>query len=257
MFIGGELGYQLLRVLSPDASSGKREETAYRGRSKLEVLFGKQVWDEIKDRVVIDFGCGFGATTVEIAQRGARCVIGIDIREWVLAEARKLAKQNNVDQVCHFETKTDTRADLIMSLDSFEHFSDPASILQIMDRLLKPDGRVLISFGPTWYHPYGGHRFSPFPWAHVIFTEKALLRWRSEIHHEHFRRFSEVDGGLNRMTIRRFENVVGDSPFQFASFDAVPIHSARPFHSRLTREFLTSIVRCTLIKKAVPRGMSS
>ncbi len=48
-----------------------------------------------------------------------------------------------------------------------------------MNTLLQPAGEVLVSFGPTWYHPLGGHLFSVFPWAHLIFSEKALIRWRS------------------------------------------------------------------------------
>jgi hypothetical protein len=38
------------------------------------------------------------------------------------------------------------------------------SILSIVDKLLRPEGEVLISFGPTWYHPLGGDLFSAFPW---------------------------------------------------------------------------------------------
>jgi hypothetical protein len=49
-----------------------------------------------------------------------------------------------------------------------------------MRRMIKPDGCVIAAFGPTWFHPLGGHLFSVFPWAHLIFTERALIRWRSD-----------------------------------------------------------------------------
>ncbi len=39
-----------------------------------------------------------------------------------------------------------------------------------------PHGAVYASFGPTWYHPLGGHLFSVFPWAHPIFSEKEPIR---------------------------------------------------------------------------------
>jgi hypothetical protein len=29
--------------------------------------------------------------------------------------------------------------------------------------MLKPDGKVIVSFGPRWYHPKGGH-FPLFVW---------------------------------------------------------------------------------------------
>jgi hypothetical protein len=112
--------------------------------------------------------------------------------------------------------------------------------------LLKDDGRVIAMFGPTWFHPFGGHLFSVFPWSHLIFSEKALIRWRSDFKSDGATRFHEVDGGLNEMSIKRFERIVGGSEFEFESFEAVPIRNLRRFHNRLTREFLTSIVRCRL-----------
>ena len=73
--------------------------------------------------------------------------------------------------------------------------------------LLKPGGLLIASFGPTWYHPLGGHLVSVFPWAHLIFSETALMGWRSGIRADGAKRFHEVEGGLNQMTIRRFEQL--------------------------------------------------
>ncbi len=110
----------------------------------------------------------------------------------------------------------------------------------------------MISFGPTWYHPLGGHLFSVFPWAHLLFSERALLRWRSGFRSDGATRFREVEGGLNQMTIRRFEKIVEMSPFRFVEFEAVPIRKLRLFHNRLTREFTSAIVRCRLAKRSNP-----
>ena len=115
-----------------------------------------------------------------------------------------------------------------------------------MAEMLKPTGYVLASFGPTWYHPLGGHLFSVFPWAHLIFSENALCRWRSHIRSDGAKRFREVEGGLNQMTIRRFERTVASSPLKLESLEAIPIRATRMFHNYATREFLTAIVRCKL-----------
>ena len=136
--------------------------------------------------------------------------------------------------------------DYIVSLDAFEHFEDPGAILDIMASLLKPGGEVLASFGPTWYHPLGGHLFSVFPWAHIVLSEAALVRWRSRYRDDGATRFSEVAGGLNQMTIKRFERLVAASPLEIKSLQCVPIRKASRFHNRFTREFLTSVVRCVL-----------
>jgi len=245
--IGGEIGYRILRGLGPSGMGGRMDGAVYANRSKLEVLLGPEVWVETRDKVVIDFGCGSGMEAVEIAERGARRVIGIDLQEDRLAAARRLAAQRGMADRCQFSVRPDTLADVIISIDSFEHFDDPAAILEEMYRLLRPGGCVLVSFGPTWYHPLGGHLFSVFPWAHLLFTERALIRWRSDFKSDGATRFSEVAGGLNQMTIRRFERLVRQSPFRLEHFEAVPIRKLRPLAVRLTREFTTAIVRCKLV----------
>ena len=176
-------------------------------------------------------------------------MIGIDIREDVLQAARQRAVSTGVQNTCLFASSTKELADIVVSVDSFEHFADPAGILRIMNTLLQPAGEVLVSFGPTWYHPLGGHLFSVFPWAHLIFSERALIRWRSTFKADGATRFSEVAGGLNQMTIAKFEELIAGSPLKFASLELVPIKKLRRFHNRLTREFTTAIVRCRLVKR--------
>ena len=244
--IGGALGYHLLRRISTDGETGYCDGSAYEGVSKVETLLGEKIWQETKDKVVIDFGCGDGEDAVEIAKRSARKVIGVDILEHSLARARQRAAQYGVTSKCTFTTKTDEKADVILSLDAFEHFDDPAEILRIMRRLSKDDGCVLAAFGPTWYHPLGGHLFSPFPWAHLILTEKSLIRWRSDFKTDGATSFREVEGGLNQMTIRRFQSIVAESDFEFAELEMVPIRKLKHIANRLTREFTTAIVRCKL-----------
>jgi SAM-dependent methyltransferase len=148
-----------------------------------------------------------------------------------------------------FMTAPDQPADVVVSIDSFEHFDDPGQILRVMDSYLAPGGKVIATFGPTWYHPLGGHLFSVFPWAHLLFTEGSLLRWRKSFHPEQTATTFE-ECGLNRITISRFERIVAASPFAFAAFEARPIRGIRWLSHRLLREFGTSTVRCTLAKRA-------
>ena len=246
--IGGQLGYHLLRqVAGVPRDNGRCTGSAYEDRSKLEALFGPGVWPAIEGRTVIDFGCGSGLEAVEMARRGAKRVIGIDIRETVLGSARRLATLAGVSDRCVFDTDTDDKADVILSIDGFEHYGDPEGILRRMRRLINPDGHVLIAFGPPWLHPLGGHLFSVFPWAHLVFTERALIRWRADFKFDGATRFCETEGGLNRMTVRRFLQLVRDSDFALTAFDAVPIRRLARLSSPLTREFVTSVVKCRLV----------
>lgn len=246
--IGGTVGFRILKKLCPGGESGYLNGDVYASRSKLSVLFGDQFFDEIRGKTVIDFGCGTGGEAVEMAERGARRVIGVEIREAWLTAARRHADERGVADRCTFMTTPDQRADIVVSLDSFEHFDDPAEILRVMESYLAPGGKVIASFGPTWYHPLGGHLFSVFPWAHLIFTERALLQWRKSIRpRQTATRITEC--GLNKITIRRFEQLVANSPFRFERFEAKPIRGFRLLATRPLREFGTAIVRCTLVRK--------
>lgn len=223
--------------------------SVYEGRSKLAVLMGDDFFAKLAGKTVIDFGCGEGSDAIEMALKGARRVIGIDIRESVLQPARQKALESGIASTCVFTTSTNELADVVVSVDAFEHFADPAEILRIMSGLLQPAGQVLVSFGPTWYHPLGGHLFSVFPWAHLIFSEQALIAWRSTFKTDGATRFEEVAGGLNQMTIARFEELVASSPLEFSAIELVPIRKLQPLHNRFTREFTTAIVRCCLVKR--------
>jgi SAM-dependent methyltransferase len=242
------LQYRILKRIAPTAPS-HMSGAVYDGKSKLGVLMGADFFDRIRGKVVVDFGCGQGSESIEMAHAGAKRVIGIDIREEMLEAARRKAQQAGVEARCQFATVTDEQADVVVSLDSFEHFEDPAAILRIMSGLMHPNGEVLVSFGPTWYHPLGGHTFSVFPWAHLVFSENALIQWRSTFKSDGARRFAEVSGGLNQMTIARFRALVAASPLAFDRLELVPIRALRSVHNRLTREFTTAIVRCRLVRR--------
>lgn len=246
--VGGDLGYRLLRRLGRATAAGEGycSGEGYCGISKLEALFGKRIWDEIRGRTVLDFGCGTGDMAIEMAQHGAERVVGLDIRQKVLDMAQRDAETAGVSDRCSFTTELDAPVDVAFSIDGFEHYDDPAGVLALLGTLIRPGGKLYIAFGPPWLHPYGGHLFSVFPWAHLIFTERALLRWRSDFKTDGATRFGEVEGGLNQMTIHRFRRLVDASPFAVESVELVPIRRLKPFFNPLMSEFLTSIVRCTL-----------
>lgn len=246
--IGGQFGYRILRKLSPGGRISCCGEIPPSNATHKLDIFGRRFWDDVRDKQVVDFGCGYGFEAIEMARHGAAGVVGIDIRESVVESARAKAVQAGVEQICTFVTTAPgLKADVIVSIDAFEHFADPAAILDEMASMLRPNGCVWISFGPPWYHPAGGHLFSVFPWAHLIFTEASLIRWRSDFKTDGATCFGEVAGGLNQMTVRRFTELVKHSRLQCDRLECVPIRRARWFANRLTREIFTSVVRCRLV----------
>jgi hypothetical protein len=83
-----------------------------------------------------------------------------------------------------------------------------------------------------------------------MFSEKALIRRRSIFRGAGVTNLSEVAGGLNQITIRRFEELVEASPLRFAALELVANRKLRAFQTTLTREFTTAIVRCRLVKRS-------
>lgn len=253
--ISGNLGYRLLKWIHPPRRrhlcGGEEYESS---EHKLKIHFGESIFDRTRGKTVIDFGCGLGNEAIEYAKRGASKVIGLELREELRAKATSKAMQEGVDDRCEFLATTDTAADIVISLDSFEHFHEPDKILEVMSGLLKDEGEVWISFGWSWYHPRGGHLFSVFPWAHLVFSEESLIRWRSDFTTDGATRFHEVAGGLNQMTIGRFEKLVEASSLQFEELTLRPIRPFRFLHFAATREFTTSLVFGRLKKSVVPQS---
>lgn len=242
--VGGTLARAYLNSKTWPQDDGA-SPAAYQGKSKLEVLFGPDVWTELGGKTVLDFGCGEGKEAVEIAAHGAAHVTGIDIRGDLLAKAVARAQAAGVESFCSFSTAVSGQFDVVLSLDSMEHFADPGRILAAMASMLAPTGYVLMSFGPPWLHPKG-HHFPLFPWAHLVFTERAMMEWRARFKSDGAKKFGECLGGLNQMTIRKFESLVATSPLEAATCELVPIRSLRSIHSPLTSEFTTAVVRCRL-----------
>jgi 2-polyprenyl-3-methyl-5-hydroxy-6-metoxy-1,4-benzoquinol methylase len=109
--------YRILKRISPgapDCCGGSN----YEGKSKLAVLLGEEIYGKIAGKVIVDFGCGEGDDAIEMAERGARRVIGIDIREDVLQKAKEKALSAGVQETCLFGSSTKEPADVVVSLDA-------------------------------------------------------------------------------------------------------------------------------------------
>ncbi len=222
--------------------------SAYSNKSKLKVLLGSNIYDRFRGKTVLDYGCGDGDEAIEIAQNGAHLVIGLDVRESVLYRASEKAASQGLQNIQFVRAVPHETADIVVCLDAFEHFDSPGDELRHMHGLLKPAGRLVGSFGPAWYHPLGGHAFSPFPWSHLLLNEDGLCGWYKRVKGGHISRFCEVSGGLNKMTVARFETIIAQSLFREKRCWCVPIRRLRVIHCKWTREFTTAGVRFECVK---------
>jgi SAM-dependent methyltransferase len=179
-------------------------------------------WLDLRGRSVLDLGCGLGALCVEVALRGARRVLGVDVGKPGLGYARWLLEQQADPLPVEFrvyggdpDELGDERFDIVLSKDSFERYRVPPAVgdLETMaermaDRL-ETHGLLAMALGPLWKAPYGGHLDSWLPWAHLIFPEQVIFdRYREARLPGKTARSFEEGVGVNRTTLRRFRNVM-------------------------------------------------
>ena len=60
----------------------------------------KKMLPDFKDKMVLDLGCGFGWHCRYAAENGAKSVIGIDISQKMLSEAKSKTKYGNIEYIC-------------------------------------------------------------------------------------------------------------------------------------------------------------
>src|ERR1035437_6126791 len=100
-----DLQYRILRKIAPGTPQ-TMSGSAYDGKSKVRVSLGDDLMALIKDKTVIDFGCGDGLATLDLARGGAKKVIGLDIRQSILDQATSNAAAAGLSDRCEFTTKT-------------------------------------------------------------------------------------------------------------------------------------------------------
>jgi SAM-dependent methyltransferase len=191
-------------------------------------VFGDRFDRAIADKVVLDIGCGPGAQVIGSVQAGSRLGVGVDKTAISIRVAKAHAEAAGVADRVRFTTDPVSSfgrdwADIVVSQNSFEHFEDPGAILAEAYAALKPGGQFFVTFGPTWWHPYGVHHMFMIrlPWAHLFFSERTILRVRQLFRPNQPTSWREVS--LNRITVARFLDLVKASGFELDAFALEPI----------------------------------
>ena len=106
--------------------------------------------DPLKNKNVLDVGCGGGLLSESMAQSGAN-VTGIDLADEAL-EVAKLHLHESALTIDYEAISVETMAkrkaehfDIITCLEMLEHVPEPASVVNACATLLKPGGSVFFS----------------------------------------------------------------------------------------------------------------
>jgi len=104
----------------------------------------------LKNKKVLDVGCGGGILSESMAKLGAD-VTGIDMGEKVIriAELHALQSKLNIDYKCasieSIVLKHKASYDVITCMEMLEHVPDPSIVVSLCAKLLKPGGTLFMS----------------------------------------------------------------------------------------------------------------
>ena len=102
----------------------------------------------LKDKTILDLGCGFGEHCKGFVERGAKKVIGIDISEKML----EIAKQENADsKITYINMPMENifelteKFDIVISSLAFHYVEDFAGVVKNVYNLLNENGTFIFS----------------------------------------------------------------------------------------------------------------
>ena len=105
----------------------------------------------LRDKTVLDVGCGGGILAESMALRGAH-VLGIDLAGKSLGVARLHALETGVDGLDYREVSVEDLArerpgtfDVVSCMEMLEHVPDPGSVVRACRELVRPGGWVFFS----------------------------------------------------------------------------------------------------------------
>ncbi len=115
---------------------------------RLQYIFDRT--QGLQGREILDVGTGAGILAESMA-RGRGHVLGIDLAEDAIEEARSHARETGVEvvyRVVDVESLAVERPesfDVVTCMEMLEHVPDPASVVQSCARLLKPGGHAFFA----------------------------------------------------------------------------------------------------------------
>ena len=179
----------------------------------------KQLGIDISEKKLLDAGCGFGGCSVAFAEEKAKCS-AFDSSTHQIYIARKFARQRKVkvkffiDDICNLREKG--KFDIIVFREVIEYVRSPYRALFFLNRALKPNGFLYITFQP-WYGPYGGHQHHPdsitrfIPFFHLLpkFIVFNALKNKRGLMKKGSSYVDEIKHIIkNKISIAKFDNLV-------------------------------------------------
>ena len=171
-----------------DAFDGRQFGNSYDGdvilpvaRERFDLLRSRGI--DLAGRDLVEYGAGHGAMLFVADEVGARRAVAID---YDAVDFEKLRAEHGDPTVDHEFVAADLcdyappagAFDVALCDNAFEHFADPAVVLDKIHTTLRPGGVLLARFNPIFHSALGGHRYwlTAVPWVQTIFDDET--NWR-------------------------------------------------------------------------------
>lgn len=102
-----------------------------------------------KDKRVLDLGCGTGLLSLSLADK-AKEIVALDISNGMINSLKAKIKKREIKNInaikgdIHNTEFPDNFFDTIVCVLSFHHFHDISRVMQILKRILKPFGEIIV-----------------------------------------------------------------------------------------------------------------
>lgn len=150
-------------------------------------LFSKYPHFDVRDKDVLEIGCGTGGRSAFLAGQGAKRVVGIDINAHEIQIARELcpALYPDIRGRCEYHVSAEDapleigQFDVVVMPDCMEHVVSPPSMLRLGYAYTRPGGRFY--FSSVGYYHYMGSHMGLIPFVNVFFSDETIInvtRWK-------------------------------------------------------------------------------
>ena len=142
----------------------KLRENEVNANNLFEIPALFSMMPDLKDKTILDLGCGFGEHCKRFVENGAKKVVGIDISEKML----EIAKQENADSKITYInmpmeniSQLKEKFDVVISSLAFHYVEDFAGVVKNIFDLLNENGKFLFSQeNPLFTCFSGGNRWT-------------------------------------------------------------------------------------------------
>ena len=135
-------------TFSSEYDKMRNEEKGTNANDVIEIPIFRKMMSDVKNKRILDLGCGYGENDKYYKNKGASYVLGIDLSEHMIQIANKTNKIDGVEyKILAMEDidKIDQKFDIVMSSLAFHYVSDFNKLMKDINNLLVDNGVLIFS----------------------------------------------------------------------------------------------------------------